>query len=1150
MSLQLILGSSGSGKSYELYKRIIHASISNPSSNYILIVPEQFNMQAQKDIISMHPNKGVMNIDIVSFTRLAFRVFEEIGGYDKIVLEDTGKSMVLRKVVELKKKDLGLFAGNIKRVGFINELKSLLSELYQYNIDDKKLEEALKITDKKPLLNSKLKDILTVYNGFKDFISDKFITTEEILDILSSSLNKSNVIKNSILYLDGFTGFTPSQYKLLKELMKYTQNTKIALTIDSKEYLNKSNEEYKLFNMTQKTIVKLIEIASEAGIKYEKDLILEDDTPIRFKESEALSSLEKNLFRYPYKSYDKKQDNISIHLARNPNDEVEFITREILKLVREKNYRYKDIAVVTGDIECYSNIIDRIFDKNNIPCFTDNKRSILSNPFVELIRSVIEVIVKDFSYESIFRYLRCGLTGTVREDIDMIENYVLALGIRGSKRWQSEWKRKYRGSKELDFEKINTIRQNIIDLILPLQVVLKNKECTVKMYTTALWEFIVSLNVEKQLEDYKIKFTENKELTLTKQYEQIYKIVLDLFDKIVELLGDEVIKLQEYSSILDAGFEEAKMGLIPPSIDQIVIGDIERTRLKDIKALFFVGVNDGIIPKVNNGGGIISDIDKQILSDNGIELAPTSRQNAYTEKFYLYLNLTKPKEKLYICFSKVGLDGKSLRASYLVGTITKLFTQIAIIDEELADPIDLISTRNTGIKYLLDGIREYKNIEMTNQWKELYNWYYNNNEWKEKILKFIDAAFYTNKEKGLSKAVATALYGKELSNSVTRLEQYAGCAYAHFLSYGLELTEREKYLFSAPDMGNIFHSVIELFSKKLYQQQEDWNTISDEARDKLTSDCVEEITHEYGDKILNDSARNEYMINRVERISKRTIWALQQQLKKGSFTPNSYEIEFSSIKDLNSINMEDLKSINMEDLNSINITLSEDEKIKLKGRIDRLDKYEDKENIYVKIIDYKSGVTSFDIVALYYGLQLQLVVYMNAAIELEKKNNQNKHVVPAGIFYYNINDPVVDKKISTTPEKINEMILNELKMNGLVNTNEEIVKLLDRDFNGKSAVIPLQCTKDGKMSSAASEEQFNSLSKYVHKKIVDFGREILDGNIEINPYKMDKKSACTYCNYNAVCGFEAQLEGNNYRKLRKYSETDIWELIEEDGGEN
>lgn len=1136
MPLQLILGSSGSGKSYEVYKQVIKQSMENSNNNYIVIVPEQFTMQAQKDIISMHPNCGVTNIDILSFTRLAYRVFEEIGGYDKIVLEDTGKSMVIRKVVQQKKKQLSVFSGNIKKPGFINELKSLLSELYQYNIDEKKLSEALNITQKKPLLNGKLKDIITVYNGFKDFLSNKFITAEEILDILSSAINKSEVIKNSVICIDGFTGFTPSQFKVLEELMRYAKNIRITLTIDPRENIYKVEEEFRLFNITQKTISKLTDIAKNVPVTREKDLILTPTIPYRFNNSPALASIEKNLFRYPYNAYNEEQNNVSIHINKNPNEEVEYIAREILVLVRDKKYRYKDIAVVTGDIENYANIVERVFDKNNIPCFIDNKRSILSNPFVELIRSMLDIIIKDFSYESVFRYLRCGLTNIPIEDIDILENYVIALGIRGNKRWQDTWTRKYKGVKEVDLNYINSIRQNIVDTIIPLRTVFKDKNCTIRMYTTALWEFISYLNIEEQLENYKNKFAQNNKLSLSKQYDQIYKIVLELFDKIVELLGDDTINVQEYCDILDAGFEEAKVGLIPPSIDQITIGDIERTRLNDIKALFFVGVNDGIIPKVSDKGGIISDIEKQLLIENGIELSPTARQNAYTEKFYLYINMTKPHEKLYISLSKVGLNGKALRASYIIGIIKKILPNITIVDdEEITEEMSLISTSNAGMKYLIDGLREYKNIEMTVQWKELFNWYYNNLEWKQKLINFINAAFYTNKEKGLSKAVANALYGKELVNSVTRLEQYAGCAYAQFLIYGLELEEREKHIFSAPDMGNIFHNVIELFSNKLAQQKQQWNSISDEQRDKLVENCIKEVTQEYGNKILKDSAKNEYIVNRIERITKRTVWALQQQLKKGSFIPSGYEIQFSTI----------------ENLDSINIALSDDEKIKLKGRIDRLDTYEDNENVYVKIIDYKSGTTSFDMLALYYGLQLQLVVYMNAAIEFEKKNNKDKNVIPAGIFYYNINDPVIDKKANSSPEEINKMLLEELKMNGLVNYNENVVKLLDNSFDGKSEVIPLQYTKDGKMnSSATSEKQFKYLSKYVNKKIVEFGKEILAGSIEINPYKIDDKSACTYCKYSSICCFETRLEGNNYRKFKSYTTDDIWELIEQDVDKN
>jgi ATP-dependent helicase/nuclease subunit B len=539
--LQLILGSSGAGKSYEMYKNVIELSIQNPDKNFIVIVPEQFTMQTQKDIVGMHANKGVMNIDIVSFTRLAYRVFEEVGGYDKLVLEDIGKSMVIRKVVELKKKELGVFSNNVKKIGFINELKSLLSELYQYNIDDQKLSQALSFTEKKPLLNNKLKDISTIYNGFKEFLSDRFITAEEILDVLSVAIVQSDYIKNSYIFLDGFTGFTPSQYKLLEQLMKLAMNIKVALTIDPRENIYKVEEEFKLFNLTQKTIDKLINIANTIGVEREQDLILKDKVPVRFKESPALASLEKNIFRFPYKPYDKKQDAIAIEIAKNPNEEVQFVASQIIALVRDENYRYKDIAVVTGDIKMYSNVVNVIFEKNNIPCFTDNKRSILSNPFVELIRATLEIIIKDFSYESVLRYLRCGLSNIAVEDIDLLENYVLACGIRGSSMWQRPWNRKYRNSAEIDFDKLNTIRQSLVDEIIPLSIICKDKTLNVRAYTEGLWNFITKLNIEHKLEVYKVRFNETNEFLLSKQYEQIYKMVIDILDKIVEVLGEEFI---------------------------------------------------------------------------------------------------------------------------------------------------------------------------------------------------------------------------------------------------------------------------------------------------------------------------------------------------------------------------------------------------------------------------------------------------------------------------------------------------------------------------------------------------------------------------------------------------------------------------------
>ncbi len=1150
MGLRFVLGSAGSGKSYEMYKEITEQSNLNENTRYFIIVPEQFTFQVQKDVIALQQDGGIMNIDILSFTRLAYRVFEEIGGYSGKILEETGKSMVLRKVMELKKKELGIFAGSIRKTGFVGEVKNFLTEMYQYDITEEKMNNLLELTQKNSAINNKLKDMLTIYKGFTQFLGENLITQDKVLGVLDKYIEKAEFLKDSVIALDGFTGFTEVQYKIIEKLLKTAKSVTVAFTIDSREKIyfkpediQKNNvkiDEYRLFGTIQKSMVKLLEIAKQNNIPKEKDIVLKETQ--RFKNNPAMKSLERNIFRVPYDVYKGEQDNISVYSALNPNEEIEFIARQILELVREKGYRYKDIAVVTGDMEEYSEIIDRVFLRNNIPCFTDMKRNILGNPFVELILSVLEVIEKDFSYESMFRYLRCGLVNVEKEEIDIIENYVLATGIRGKSSWEKQWvKRKSKKFARFDFEQLNILREKIVIEILPLRTVFRDKESTVKQKTIALWDFIQNMEIQKQLEIYKNSFQQKNEVALAKQYEQIFKVVVELLDKFVEIFGEEIMSASEYLSILQAGFEEIKLGLIPPGLDQIVVGDIGRTRLKDIKALFFVGVNDGIVPKVNNGGGVISDIEKQVIMEgtgnkeflkkNNIEIPPTAAEKAYIEKLNLYINLTKPSEKLYISFSNVGLDGKSRRPSYIINNITKLFENLEIKAEDSFTGDEFISVPETTLSYISPFLREYKIFEENEIWHSILKWYSQNENWKEKLDKLIEAAFYINREKGLSKEVAKTLYGSEITNSITRLEQYAQCPYAHFLSYGLQLEDREVYKFMSYDLGNIFHSILELFSKKLKENNEEWKTIVDDDRDKLIEECVKIVTEEYGNDILKSSARNEYMIKRIERIAKRTVWALQHQLQRGKFEPSSYEIQFSAV----------------EDLESINISLSDDEKMKLVGRIDRVDKLVENDKVYLKIIDYKSGSVNFDMLAVYYGLQLQLVVYMNAAMELEKRNldNEGKEIVPAGIFYYHINDPMIESDPESTEEEIKQEILKKLKLDGLVNDDYKVINSLDDEFNGRSKILPITITKEGKKSAnLITNKQFTEISKYVNEKIKTFGKEMFDGNISINPYKLKDESACKYCKYKAICGFDKNIEGNYYNKLKTFDDLTVWENIE------
>ncbi|BCN32152.1 helicase-exonuclease AddAB subunit AddB [Anaeromicropila herbilytica] len=1175
MSLQLILGSSGAGKSYQLYQEMIRKSMINEDTNYIVIVPEQFTMQTQKDLVSMHPNKGIMNIDILSFLRLAYRIFDEVGGHEKSILEDTGKTMILRKVIEEKKNDLKVFGANVKKQGFIGELKSLLSEILQYSITSEQLDQMVEVTKNKPLLQTKLKDVRLLYDGFKESMSEKYITAEEILDLLVSVIDESKIIRNSVICFDGFTGFTPSQYKLLRHLMNLSKMVLVTVTIDPRENPDVVDEDFKLFHLSKKTITKLLEIAKEEDVKIEEHIYANQSNnhrelvPYRFLNSTPLASLERNLFRYPYKVYEEEQDDIAIHAVKDPLSEVQFVGKEIVRLVREEGYRYKDIAVITGDIEGYSEIVEREFVTSKIPCFIDHKKGILSNPMVELIMSSLEIITKDFSYESVFRFLRCGLLDIEKEEIDQLENYVIALGIRGFKRWNSVWERKYKTKTEIDFTTLNETREKIITPFETMRDVLQKKDSTVLDVTRALYEFLVYHQVALKLEQYREYFETNLMPLEAKEYKQMYRIVMDLFDQLVDLLGNEVLSIKEYSDILKSGLEEAKVGLIPPGTDQIVVGDIERTRLKDIKVLFLIGANEGLIPKSKLSGGIISDIERELLESNHFELAPTRRQSSYISQFYLYLNLTKPQNKLFVTFSKVSSDGKSLRPSSILSKVRSLFPKLKIVDEDskVKDYNDILGLKG-GMEYLVAGLREYRYKDMPQEWRELFSWYFKREDFKEELIRYIDAAFYQNDETSIGKAVSRVLYGNELINSISRLEKYAACAFAHFINYGLELKERQEYKLMVPDIGNIFHNAIELFSSRLEKSEYNWHTITDEVRDAYVSDCVNEAALEYGNAILKSSKRNEYMINRVERITKRTIWALCEHIKQGEFEPTGFELKFSYL----------------DNLKSVNLSLSDNDNMRLQGRIDRLDTYEDDEHLYVKVIDYKSGSTTFDILSLYYGLQLQLVVYMNASIELMQKKYPTKEIIPAGIFYYNLDDPIVDKvvvndsnmndilmEVMESEEDTNENqirklliqknILKELRMNGIVNSDMDIVKLMDKNFalqsgetapSRKSDIIPVETNKDGtpnKRSNIADKEKFHSMSDYANQKMTELGKQILEGSTEINPYKMGNKTACDYCSYSSICGFDLKLPGNKYRNLKKFSKEEVWDKLEESAGD-
>lgn len=1137
MSLQFIIGSSGAGKTRRLYEDLIRQSIEEPDLQYIAIVPEQFTMQTQKEMVTMHPDHGTMNIDIVSFQRLAYRIFEELAVEHLEVLDDMGKSMVLRKVASGERKNLNLFSGHLNQAGFISQLKSMLSELYQYGVRPDML-RTIKEETKSPLLKEKLRDLLVIYEAFQREISRRYITTEEILDVLCRVLPDSRLIKNSIITLDGYTGFTPVQYRLLELFMIHGRKVIVTVTVDPKENPYKPARLQNLFYMSKEMVCRLNNLGQKHSITRDKDILLDlaETGGGRFAHSPAIAFAEKHLYRFTSARYDQEVRELELVEASVPSRETEEVAARIHDLVQNHHIRYREIAVITGDLSGYGYEIANRFQAEGIPYFMDDKKSIMENVMVEFIRAALETVRKDFDYESIFRFLKTGLVSKEREKIDRMENYVAAMGIRGYQRWKEEWEHTYRGGKDINLLELNEFRREVVSKLECLKEAMGHKEKNIRSMTAAVVACLEECQVQRQLEAYREYFEDAGEYSLAKEYEQVYELVIQMFDRLVHLLGEEKTGGREFGQILDAGFEEIRVGVIPATVDRVVVGDITRTRLDKIKALFFMGVNEGIVPSKKEGGGILTDTDREFLKEMSLELAPTAREDSFRQRFYLYLMMTKPSDLLVVSYAAFSQSGKAQRPSSLIGELKKMFPELKV--RQLKEEKRHISSLAEGMERLIEGLRDYEENRRKPWFLELYRYLALRDDCRQQVRKLTQAAFYSYEERGISRAAARALYGRILEGSVTRLEQYASCAYAHFLNYGMELMKRQEYQIAAVDLGNLFHSSIDLCFKELRRNHKNVADLSQEERKALVKSCVAQVTEEYGNTILKSSARNEYLAGRIERMTDRTMWALAKQLEKGDFVPAGFEVSFSAI----------------DNLEAMKIRLSQEEELHLRGRIDRLDLCEDETHVYVKIIDYKSGSTRFDLAAIYYGLQLQLVVYMDAVTELEKRRFPDKEVVPAGIFYYNIKDPVVDREEVKEPEDVEKLILEQLRMNGLANSDLEIISHMDREIQSKSQVIPVSI-KDGLIqehySSVAGSRHFEALKLYVRQRVKEDGQEILAGSVSAAPYKQGSRSACDYCPYHGVCGFDLKVAGYRFRRFPAMKPGQVWDEImkgEEDHG--
>ena len=1127
MSVRFLLGASGSGKSRQIYNEIIQASIKEPERNFYLIVPEQYTMEAQRELVTMHPAGGMMNIDAIGMNRLAYRVFDELGISTGQVLEDFGKSMLIKKILCEQQDTLHVYGSYYDKLGFVDEMKSMMSEIFQYNIKQDTIDEIMEQIPEDSVVAGKMQDIRHIYEEFEAFAGERYIVAEQLVELLTRHVGQSKLVCGSSLYFDGFTGFTPVQLELVEKLMTCADDLTFSFTLDDRDQKYEHIKDYELFYLTKTTIKKLTEAAAAAGVEIESPVVLPGTINYRLGENRELFFLERNLFRSPYQKWKQPLERIHLTATGDAQDEIVFVASTIRRLVREKGYRYKDIAIVAGDLEQASHIYERVMNEYEIPIFIDANACLKANPCAETIRSVLAVLADDFSYDSVFRFLKAGMTDLSFEDIELLENYALKRGVRGYSRWNRAVSENYEKTSPVNIEEI---RQAFMKMFGDIRKVFADKKAVTKDYVEALYDFLLQIHMYEKLEARKNELYEENRINEGDAYGQIFEKTVRLFDKIAELLGDTKMSVKEFYEIVDTGLSDIEVGVVPPTVDRVLIGDITRSRLNHIKVLFFTSVNDGIVPKAPKKGRILSDRDRDILSDCGLELAPSDKQNSYIEQFYIYTILTKPSDHLYISYHKLSASLESMRPSYLLGRISNIFPSLQAEEYDAASCMP--DTVNRSLRRILraEDSEDAESRILTRILTE--------KGFAGELTAIYKGRTYRNVAEQLPPETIALLYGRYLHASVSKLELYARCGFAYFLKYGLRLKEREMYQVDVRNVGVILHSVMEgLFKQVRDTRNNDWENFPEDERMLMVTELVNRAAEESAGDFFEDNARNAYMLQMIERMAQTSAGMLQKHIRLGSMKPGMLEKTFDSAKD-------EVGSYLFELPNQIQMSIN--------GKIDRVDVEEEDGTVYIKVIDYKSSTRKLSLEEVLNGEQLQLVTYSAIAYEIEKMIYPDKNIQIAGLLYYSFDDPVIEIESSeidtgteqpefSDQEKLDAERMEKMKLQGFVNESPAVIQKMDHTCNQS---LPVKLDKNGdikKSENVVSADQIRTIMELTRENIEELGSQIAEGKIAIEPYKNKSNTGCDYCEFKNICHFDVKNGGNQYRrpdneKLKRYRE--------------
>jgi len=1108
MSLRIIYGKQGTGKTTYCFSEI--ANLINEEKKIFIITPEQFSFTAERKLMETLGKDAVINAEVITLSRMAYRVINEVGG-NKNNLTKCGKAMLVYSI-------LNEYQNNLKFLGKSDENLELsttaITEFKKHNVSIDNLKKEIEKTDD-IYLKTKLSDMTLIYEKFENKIKSNYIDETDLLTLLANNLDKTELVKDAIIYIDEFAGFTKQEYEVIKKMTMLAKQVNITICIDDLN-LN-TNPDVDIYYSNKITLNKILNLVEENQIKLDKSIFLEEQ--YRFKNDE-LKHLSNNIYNIKSTKYEKNVENIHLFLAKNEYSEIENIAKIINKLVRENKIRYRDISIITKNIETYSSLTKAIFNKYEIPVFIDEKRDLNQNIIVQYILSILDVLNKNYSNESMFSYIKLGFCDIEKDEIFKLENYCTKWNIK-----QGRWKKDFiyeldDDKKKPEIERLNELRKLIINPLLRLQEKIR-KDKTAISITKSLYEFIKEQNIEEKISQKIFELEKNNLVDLANEYKTSYNIIINIFDEIVNIFKDDKMTIDKYSKILKIGLKNSELGKIPGTADQVILGDVDRSRSHKVKVIFIIGLNDGVFPSVNKDEGFLNDLDREKLKKDGIELAKGTIDKLYEDNFNIYKSFTTAEEQLYLSYCSSDSDGKSLRPSMLVNKMKKIYPKLIEKSDVINKEYEVINKKVT-YEELIENISKIKAGEdVSDIWYQIYEYYKTQDEWKE-ILNFdLEGLKYTNLPNEIKKENINKLYGNTLNTSISRLEKYRNCPFSYYLQYGLKLKEKEQLKIQSINTGTFMHETIDEFFEYVWQENLNLAELEDEQILKIVSKIIDENLELSKNRIFTVTAKYKVLVKRLKRIIAKALKYIIQTIIFSDFSVEGTEVEFGKNGKYKPI------QINLENGKNVEIT----------GKIDRIDTCQEDNKKYLRIIDYKSSVKNIDLNEVYAGMQIQLLTYTDAICKQED-------IIPAGVFYFSLLEQMInsDKKISK--EEVEESIRKNFRMKGLIVADVKIIKMNDNSLeSGSSKLVPAAITSSGTVNTlrtnGVNSEEFQILQNYIYKTIKDISKEILSGKIDINPYYKKGKTPCDFCEYKAICGFDPKLKGNNYNYIDQKSKDDI-----------